>query len=102
MNALPKWVWDLVADLEDEEDLHPKLFADTANGYVRYDWCPAKALKRVPDDIRSAARVIAAYRQVIAEPNACTCPDLDASTPTDPRATVKGLDRDCPQHGGGS
>jgi len=62
MTSLPKWVWDLIADLEDEEDVHPKLYVDTVNGYVRYDWCPAKPLERVPDDVRSHAQVIAAYR----------------------------------------
>jgi hypothetical protein len=29
----------------------------------------------------------------------CTCPDVDASTGSEPFATIKGLDRHCPQHG---
>jgi hypothetical protein len=69
---LPRWVWDLLADLIDEEDVHPKLYAEmfvTASGkheMVPYDWCPSSALAHVPADIRGAARIIAGYRRVSA------------------------------------
>lgn len=62
------WVLDLVADLLDEEDVHPKLYHEafvTAFGghkMVRYDWCPAKPLERVPADVKAAAAVVARYR----------------------------------------
>ncbi len=59
----PKWVLDLIADLIDEEDIHPKLYADTINGYVRWPWCPALPLARVPADVMTAAKAIAAYRE---------------------------------------
>lgn len=68
MADLPNWVLDLVADLLDEEDNHPKLLADmyvTAAGkhqVVQYSWCPAVPLKRVPDDVMTAARAIQGYR----------------------------------------
>lgn len=64
MNDLPNWVYDLVADLLDEEDLHPKLYFTSGafEGYRRYDWCPAKPLARVPDEVKTAARVIQGYR----------------------------------------
>lgn len=68
MADLPPWVWDLVADLLDEEDLHPKLFHEafvTSAGkhkMVRYEWCPSMPLARVPDDVKVTARVIASYR----------------------------------------
>jgi hypothetical protein len=69
MAELPRWVWDLLADLIDEEDVHPKLYAEmfvTASGkheMVPYDWCPTAALARVPADIRGGARIIAGYRR---------------------------------------
>lgn len=63
------WVLDLVADLLEEEDLHPKLYHEafvTSAGkheMVRYDWCPSTPLARVPDDVKDAARVVAQYRR---------------------------------------
>jgi hypothetical protein len=61
--ALPRWVWDLIADLEDQEDIHPRLLVNAAGGPVPYDWCPAASLAHVPADVRAQARVIADYRR---------------------------------------
>jgi hypothetical protein len=69
MADLPRWVWDLVADLLDEEDVHPKLCAEIfqqpsgSHEMVRYDWCPSTPLERVPDDVKAAARVLTEYRR---------------------------------------
>lgn len=64
MTDLPRWVWDLLADLLDEEDVHPKLYHQPggANGPVPYDWCLAKPLAGVPKDVLDHAKAIAAYR----------------------------------------
>lgn len=69
MADLPRWVWDLVADLLDEEDVHPKLYFTSGGfvGYRQYDWCPAKPLERVPDDVKAHAAVVASYRHRVAE-----------------------------------
>lgn len=68
MAELPPWVWDLVADLLEEEDQHPKLFFEAysvaagQHQMEQYDWCPAQLLARVPDDVKATARVISSYR----------------------------------------
>lgn len=82
MSDLPKWVWDLVADLEDEEDIHPTLYREGlgADTYTRWDWCPEKALQRVSAEVRAQARVIAAYRRPEPEPiRAATTPTTEES-----------------------
>lgn len=56
IKGLPRWVWDLVADLHRHEDVH---------GYT--EQCLAAALERVPADVRMVAEVIADYRVVDAE-----------------------------------
>jgi hypothetical protein len=63
--GLPKWVWDILADLIEEEDMHPKLFFTSGGfeGYRQYEWCPNRVLVKVPPEVRDAAAVIAAYRQ---------------------------------------
>lgn len=69
MNDLPNWVLDLVADLLDEEDAHSKLYIEAwqassgRHEFVRYDWCPAKPLERVPADVRTAADTVRKYRE---------------------------------------
>jgi hypothetical protein len=70
---LPRWVWDLLADLLDEEDTHPAYYIEAyvmskgKHELVRHDWCPATPLARVPQDVLNHARVIAGYRQQSAE-----------------------------------
>jgi len=68
VSNLPNWVLDLVADLLEEEDVHPKYLAemyDMATGkhiIKPYPWCPAKPLQRVPDDVKLLARTVRAYQ----------------------------------------
>ena len=51
---LPRWVWDILADLIDHEDQH---------GTGEQDWhCLDTILNRTPAEVLSAARVIAHYR----------------------------------------
>lgn len=63
MSELPKWVWDLIADLLDQEDSHPKLLFRSGEDYKQWDWCPCIALDKVPDHVKATARIIAAYRR---------------------------------------
>lgn len=59
---LPAWVYELVANLQAEEEVHPKLFMQRYDGaWLQWDWCPAVALALVPDDVKANAAVIAAY-----------------------------------------
>jgi hypothetical protein len=71
VSDLPNWVLDLVADLLDEEDTHPPLFrrAIGSDGYVRYEWCPANALVRVPNEAKVAAQVIQRHRRDYPDPS---------------------------------
>lgn len=65
MADLPKWVLDLLADLLDEEELHPTLYFTSGafEGYARYEWCPNVVLEKVPAEARAAARVVQSYRR---------------------------------------
>lgn len=56
MTRLPRWVWDVLADLVRHEDVHAK-----------GDQCLSPTLARVPADVLAAAQVIAEYRIVDAE-----------------------------------
>jgi hypothetical protein len=71
---LPRWVWDLLADLIVEDDTHPTLYFTSGGfqGHRQYDWCPNVVLEKIPTDVLSAARVIAGYRRPATE-EACTC-----------------------------
>lgn len=65
MSELPNWVYDVVMDLLEQEDVHPKLLFQ-AGGMpepAQYDWCPCAALHKVPRNVRVKARAIAAYRR---------------------------------------
>jgi hypothetical protein len=64
MPELPNWVYDLVAELEEQRELHPKLLFESGafEGTQVYDWCPCKALDSVPSPVRDRARAIAAYK----------------------------------------
>lgn len=61
ISMLPKWVWDLIADVIEYEDVHPAV--DPGNA------CLARALDRVPEDVMSAVEVVRAYRRQPAEPD---------------------------------
>lgn len=66
---LPVWVWDLLADLVDEEDTHPSLYWQNPNSDVTWtpwEWCPSKALDRVPPELLRVASHIANYRRAVA------------------------------------
>jgi hypothetical protein len=56
IKGLPRWVWDLLADLLRHEDVH---------GYT--EQCLTGALERVPADVRMVAEIIAEYRVLDAE-----------------------------------
>jgi hypothetical protein len=59
MRELPRWVWDMLADLVRYEDTH---------GHPHDGWpCLESTLSRVPHDVLNAAEVIAQYRVVDAE-----------------------------------
>jgi hypothetical protein len=60
MSELPRWVWEIVADLLDEEDVHPKLFNEDG---VLLDWCPRVVLEKVPPGVRQAADAVRTYRR---------------------------------------
>ena len=61
---LPNWVYDLIAELEEQTD-HPELLFTSGafEGTAKYDWCPCNALNRVPAEVKDRSRVIAAYRR---------------------------------------
>lgn len=65
MTELPNWVIDLVNELDEQRELHPKLLFESGafEGTQTYDWCPCTALKRVPADVLAQARAVAAYRR---------------------------------------
>lgn len=60
----PAWVYDLVIELMDQEEVHPKLFFTSGafEGYAQYDWCACMALKKVPADVMVKAAAIRAYK----------------------------------------
>lgn len=65
MADLPKWVWDLIIQLETQEDTHPELYRRMSSAeYVRWNWCPAAALNSIPAEIRGQARAIRQYQQL--------------------------------------
>jgi hypothetical protein len=65
MSELPRWVWEIVADLLDQEDEHPKLYFTSGafEGYRQYDWCPQAVLAKVPLEVRQGAEAVRSYRR---------------------------------------
>lgn len=62
---LPVWVWDMLIELEDQRDTHPKLLFQ-AGGMAkpeRYDWCSCALLDKVPLEVLDHARAIRDYTQ---------------------------------------
>lgn len=57
MTDLPKWMWDVLADLLDHEDVHAK-----------DDHCVAATLEYVPAEILRGARLVQRYREKVDEP----------------------------------
>lgn len=64
-DQLPLWVWDLLADLIDEDLVHGKLFENAGGTYVPYAWCPAIPLARIPDEMLRVAEYVAGYRRQV-------------------------------------
>jgi hypothetical protein len=62
---LPNWVYDLVTELLDQQETHPKLLFESGafEGTQMYDWCPCTALLNVPADVINKAQAIAAYKR---------------------------------------
>lgn len=63
---LPNWVYDLVNELEEQRNTHPKLLFESGafQGTRVYDWCPCGAIERhVPATVLDRARVIAGYQR---------------------------------------
>lgn len=68
MTDLPKWVWDMIIHLEDQEDIHPKLYVqvdakypEQGYSYQPSSWCAGTVLNSVPLEIRGQARAIRDY-----------------------------------------
>lgn len=72
MTELPKWVWDLIMNLQQQEEEHPNLYVrvdakypEQGFSYQQALWCPRTALHSVPVEIESQAKAIRDYtRQV--------------------------------------
>jgi len=64
MTEPPAWVYDLVIELIEQEELHPTLYFTSGafEGYAKYDWCAGTALAKVPADVVEKAVAIMAYK----------------------------------------
>lgn len=62
---LPVWVWDMLIELHDQRDTHPKLLFQSGGMAKpeRYDWCSCALLDLVPAEVTAQARVIRDYLQ---------------------------------------
>lgn len=67
---LPRWVWDLLIELQREEDEHPPYFREAVgrDGFVQWNWCPQVALELVPAGVLAQASAIGSYLRESAEP----------------------------------
>lgn len=63
MAELPAWVYDLVGEVQHQEEVHPKLFFTSGafEGYRQYDWCSCQLMRHVPTDVQREARFIRSY-----------------------------------------
>ncbi len=66
---LPNWVIDLVNELAEQVETHPRLLFESGafEGTAPYEWCPCHAYALVPKDVRDRAAAIAAYRREAAK-----------------------------------
>jgi hypothetical protein len=64
MSEPPAWVYDLVIELIEQEELHPTLYFTSGafEGYKKYDWCAGTALANIPPDVVEKAAAIRAYK----------------------------------------
>lgn len=60
----PAWVYDLVIELLEQEELHPTLYFTSGafKGYRKYDWCAANVLSKVPPEVVEKAHAIRVYK----------------------------------------
>lgn len=65
---LPKWVWDMIINLNEQEMEHPELYVrkdakypEQGYSYVESVWCPGRALDLVPPAVREQAKAIREY-----------------------------------------
>lgn len=65
MTELPTWVWDMLIELEDQRETHPKLLHQSGlmTKPEPYDWCSCALLDKVPREVVAQARAIRAYAQ---------------------------------------
>lgn len=66
MPELPYWVYDLINELDEQREVHPKLLFESGafEGTRVYDWCPCKAVERhVPSGVLDRARAIVGYQR---------------------------------------
>lgn len=68
---LPKWVWDMIIGLLEQEDIHPKLYQqvdakypEQGYSYQLADWCAGVPLNQVPAEVRSQAEAIRTYNRM--------------------------------------
>lgn len=67
---LPKWVWDLIIGLLEQEDIHPKLYMQRPAGkamgddYEPANWCAGVPLNQVPAEVRGQAEAIRTYNRM--------------------------------------
>lgn len=71
MADLPKWVWDLVIHLQQQEEEHPKLYRqvdakypEQGYSYQPAEWCAGTALSQVPRPIQKQAEAIRTYTRM--------------------------------------
>lgn len=80
---LPRWVWDLVISLQGDENEHGPLWLQHFDGqYVRSDWCPGRALERVPEVVRDCAAILADLLPPPDSTSALPRPGSSADRPT--------------------
>jgi hypothetical protein len=93
---LPSWVYDMVIELHEQQQVHPTLYFTSGafEGHQRYDWCSCRLLDRVPPEVRREAAAIAAY---VAERDKEPGTDADESTLP---ASTDGLIHRAETHGG--
>lgn len=64
-SELPIWVWDILIEMEDQRDTHPKLLHQSGlmTKPEPYDWCSCALLDKVPPEVIEHARAIRDYTQ---------------------------------------
>jgi hypothetical protein len=65
VTELPTWVWDMLIELEEQREIHPKLLHQSGlmTKPEPYDWCSCALLDKVPREVTAQAQAIRAYAQ---------------------------------------